>query len=98
MNAGGEALHAGSFTIIGLASIVWQSKRDKIIKLQTQGCRSTNFAYGRVQKVKAANSRVQKYRAAYGRVQKVKPVNSKAVDSTLSYYYKVQSQKYSINW
>ena len=70
--------------------------RDKIIKIQTQGCKSTNFAYyGRVQKVKAAKSRVQKYRAAYGRVQKVKLANSKAVDGRLSYYYKVQSQKYS---
>ena len=72
-------------------------KRDKIIKIQIQGYKSTNFAYGRVQKVKAANSRVQKYRAAFGGVQKVKPANSKAVDGTLSYYYKVQSQKYSIN-
>ena len=46
-------------------------------KIQTQGCKSTNFAYGRMQKVKAANSREQKYRAAYGRVQKVKPANSR---------------------
>ena len=38
-----------------------------------------------------SNSRVQKYRATYGRVKKVKPANSKAVDGTLSYYYKVQS-------
>ena len=62
-------------------SAIWQSKRDKIIKIQTQGCKSTNFAYGRMQKVKIANSRVQKYRAAYGRVQKVKPANSKAVQN-----------------
>ena len=78
-------------TLHGQHGSLWQSKRDKIIKIQTQGCKSTNFAYGRVQKVKAANSRVQKYRAAYGRVQKVKPTNSKAVDGTLSYYYEVQS-------
>ena len=40
---------------------------------------------------------MQKYRTAYGRVQKVTPTNSKAVDGTLSYCYKVQSQKYSSN-
>ena len=56
-----------------------------------------HIIYRRVQKVKAANSRVQKYRAAYGRVQKVKSAKSKTVDGTLSCYYKVQSQKYSIN-
>ena len=69
----------------------------KLSKFKLKGVKSTNFAYGRAQKVKPANSRVQKYRATYGRVQKVKPANSKAVDGTLSYYYKVQSQKYSID-
>ena len=57
---------------------IWQFKHDKIIEIQTQGYKSTNFA-------------------AYGRVQKVKSANSKAVEGTLSYYYKAQSQKYSIN-
>ena len=57
----------------------------KLSKFKLKGVKAQILhmeAYGRVQKVKAANSRVQKYRAAYGRVQKVKPANSKAVDGT----------------
>ena len=46
------------------------------IKFKFKGVKA-NFAYGRIQKVKAAKSRVQKYRATYGRVQKVKPANSR---------------------
>ena len=38
-----------------------------------------------------------KVQSSIWKVQKVKPANSKAVDGTLSYYYEVQSQKYSIN-
>ena len=57
--------------------MIWQSKRDKIIKIQAQGYKSTKFAHGRVQKVNATNLRVQKYSAASGRVQKVKPANSR---------------------
>ena len=71
----------GIETIIGdshlLGRHLWQSKRDKIIKIQAQGCKSIKFAHGRVQKVNAANLRVQKYSVACGRVQKVKPANSR---------------------
>ena len=63
--------------IAGHVPCIWQSKRDKIIEIQTQGCKSTKFAHGRVQKVSAANLRVQKYSTACGRVQKVKPTNSR---------------------
>ena len=55
---------------------LWQSKRDKLSKFKLMGTK-VHTCIWKVQKVKLANSRMQKYRATYGRVQKVKPVNSR---------------------
>ena len=78
--------------ILSLArSFLWQSKRDKIIKIQTQRCKSTNFAYGRMQKVKVANSRVQSIEL---HMEGWKRSNLQTQKCHIN--YKVQSQKYSI--
>ena len=70
----------------------------KLLKVKLKGVKAQiciwKGAKGQSYKLKDA-----KVRSCIWKGAKVKPANSKAMDGTLniSYYYKVQSQKYSIN-